>query len=105
MRPSRTPQPYDLRVPVTIVVAMLPLLALCIPSRWVERHPAPCLFTAVVGMRCPGCGMTRAISCAAHGRLRDAVRYNPLVVVVLPLATLEWLKFMRVAVNDLLCAR
>lgn len=104
MSASGVPQLHGMRVPTAIVIAVLPLLALGIPSRWVERHPAPCLFTAVLGMRCPGCGMTRAISCAAHGRFRDAVHYNPLVVVVLPLAALEWFRFMRMTISDLFSA-
>ncbi len=83
-----------LRGVVTALVAVLPLLALLVPTRWIERHPVPCLFTAVFGIRCPGCGMTRAVSCAAHGRFKDAFHYNPLVVVVLPLAIVEWLRFV-----------
>jgi hypothetical protein len=68
----------------------LPLLFVLIPTRWLEAHPAPCLFRALFGVRCPGCGMTRALSCALHGRARDAWRHNPLVVVVLPLLAFEW---------------
>jgi Protein of unknown function (DUF2752) len=44
--------------------------------------------------------MTRAVSCAIHGRLRSAVRYNPLVVIVLPLAAYEGFRFVREAVYD-----
>jgi len=73
---------------------LLPLLFLLIPTRWLEAHPAPCLFRALFGVRCPGCGMTRALSCALHGRWRDAWRYNPLVVVVLPLLAGEWLRLI-----------
>ena len=90
-------------LPPALLVA-LPLLVLFIPTRWIERHPVPCLFTAVLGVRCPGCGMTRAVSCAAHGRFRDALRYNPLVVLVLPLATFEWLRLMREAIKDVTVA-
>lgn len=93
-----------MRTPLSLVPAVLPLLVLLIPTRWIERHPVPCLFTAVLGVRCPGCGMTRAISCAVHGRLRDAVSYNPLVVLVLPLAAFEWLQFMRGAIKDFTAA-
>lgn len=89
---------------LTLLVAALPVLALLVPTRWIERHPVPCLFTAVLGVRCPGCGMTRAVSCAVHGRLGDAMRYNPLVALVLPLATFEWLRFMRGAITDLTAA-
>lgn len=86
------------------LVAVAPLPALLIPTRWIERHPPPCLFTVALGVRCPGCGMTRAVSCAAHGRFRDAVRYNPLVVIVLPLAVVEWLTFMHGVIEDFTAA-
>ncbi|HEX8143368.1 MAG TPA: DUF2752 domain-containing protein [Pyrinomonadaceae bacterium] len=36
-----------------------------------------CLFRALTGYPCPGCGMTRAFSAIAHGELWRAVRYNP----------------------------
>lgn len=78
-----------------LLVATLPLLVLLVPATWIERHPVPCLFTVVLKMRCPGCGMVRAVSCMVHGRPQDALRYNPLVVVVAPLVTIEWLRFMR----------
>lgn len=87
-----------------LLLSGLPLLVLLLPSRWIERHPVPCLFTTVLGVRCPGCGMTRAVSCAVHGRLKDAMRYNPLVVLVLPLAAFEWLQYMRGAINNFMAA-
>lgn len=90
-----------LRVSQAVFVAILPVVVLLVPSRWVERHHPPCLFSAVFGVRCPGCGMTRAVSCAAHGRLREALRYNPLVVLVLPLAVGAWLGFARDTVREL----
>jgi hypothetical protein len=36
--------------------------------------------------------MTRAVSYALHGRLRDAWRYNPRVVFVVPLLVIDWLR-------------
>jgi len=42
------------------------------PSRW-------------LGLRCPGCGMTRALALLLHGRWREAIAMNPRVVVVAPL--------------------
>lgn len=33
---------------------------------------------------CPGCGATRAVAALVHGRFADAVRYNALVVTLLP---------------------
>lgn len=97
--PVGSPLSHRLRELQTALVAISPVVALLVPAQWIERHPPPCLFTTVTGVRCPGCGMTRAVSCALHGRLRDAVRYNPLVVVVLPLAAFEWVQFIRQAIK------
>lgn len=47
----------------------------------------PCLFHAATGLYCPGCGATRAMHRLLHGRMQEAVRYNPLVVLIaLPMA-------------------
>ena len=69
---------------------LLPCLFLLIPTRWFEAHPAPCLYRTLFRRRCPGCGMTRAFSCAAHGRFRRALGHNKLVVFALPLGLLAW---------------
>ena len=74
-----------------LLLVVLPLLLfLLVPSRWLEAHPVPCLSRLILRRGCPGCGMTRALSCALHGRWRAAWRYNPRVVLVLPLLAWEW---------------
>ena len=35
--------------------------------------------------RCPGCGATRALAALLHGRVAEALRYNPLFAIVAPL--------------------
>jgi hypothetical protein len=35
---------------------------------------------------CPGCGGTRALAALLHGRLGEAVHWNPLAVIFLPFA-------------------
>lgn len=77
-----------------LLYLLLPLPLLLIPTPWLEAHPLPCLFRALLGVRCPGCGLSRAASCAVHGRFGDAWRYNPLIVVVLPLLAYEWLRLV-----------
>lgn len=41
-----------------------------------------CPVYALTGWECPGCGMTRALAAFLHGHLAEAVRWNPLVLVV-----------------------
>jgi hypothetical protein len=79
---------------------LAPVAVALIPTAWIERGPPLCLSRLIFGVRCPGCGMTRAVSCAAHGRLRRAWGYNRLVVVVGPLLALEWARGLRRAWRD-----
>ena len=39
----------------------------------------PCAFRAVTGCPCPTCGATRCVLALLHGRLAEAVAWNPLV--------------------------
>jgi hypothetical protein len=71
---------------------LLPLLAIFVPTSWLERRRSICIIKNLTGHNCPGCGMTRAISSASHGHFTQALRYNKLVVIVLPLLAYEWLK-------------
>ena len=43
-----------------------------------------CLFHRLTGLECPGCGMTRAAYATLHGRFGEALRFNPLGMIVLP---------------------
>lgn len=58
-----------------------------------------CLFHRFTGLNCPGCGMTRAAYSTLHGRIGEAFRFNPLGMILLPLAcvgvvieTLGWVR-------------
>ena len=45
-----------------------------------------CLLHDLTGLHCPGCGMTRAAHASLHGRIGEAFRFNPVGMVLLPLA-------------------
>jgi hypothetical protein len=77
------------------VYFLLPLVFFLIPPSWLESRRSICLIRAVSGKRCPGCGMTRAVSCIVHGNFRKAVRHNPLVLLVFPLLCYTWLQAVR----------
>ncbi|MEO7100995.1 MAG: DUF2752 domain-containing protein [Luteolibacter sp.] len=45
-----------------------------------------CTFHQLTGLNCPGCGMTRAAHATLHGRIGEAFRFNPVGMVLLPMA-------------------
>lgn len=45
----------------------------------------PCPFHYTTGLFCPGCGSQRAIHLLLHGNVFGAFRFNPLMVLTLPL--------------------
>jgi Protein of unknown function (DUF2752) len=47
-----------------------------------------CLFKAMTGFHCIGCGLTRAMHALVHGDIAGAFAMNPLAMLVLPLIPL-----------------
>ncbi len=45
-----------------------------------------CMFRNVTGLLCPGCGMTRATHALMHGEVGAAIRFNPVGIVLFPVA-------------------
>jgi len=45
-----------------------------------------CTIHEYLGLLCPGCGATRALSALLHGHLAEALRLNLLFVLLLPFA-------------------
>lgn len=84
---------------------LLPLIFWLIPTARIEAGPTFCLVRRIFGVPCPGCGMTRALSCALHGHPRRAVAYNSRIVIVLPLLFLAWARGLRREWRQLQAAR
>lgn len=53
-----------------------------------------CMFHRVTGLNCPGCGSLRAMHQLLHGHLSAAFRFNPLLVISLPVAGYFFLQYI-----------
>lgn len=76
------------------LLLLVPLLLVLIPTSWLEGRRTLCPIKALTGRNCPGCGMTRATSSALHGNFKQALRYNRLVVIMLPILAYQWLQML-----------
>lgn len=47
-----------------------------------DTSPTICGFANCTGVACPGCGLTRAVGHLVRGNLTEALRYHPLVLLV-----------------------
>ena len=60
------------------------LVLFCFDPRQYHFYPV-CYFYKTTGLLCPGCGALRAMHQLLHGHLTAAFRFNPLLVVSLPI--------------------
>lgn len=56
---------------------------------WNKPLPSFCLARRLLGLDCPGCGLTRSFICLAHGEIVTACRHNPAAVWLFPLVVLQ----------------
>ena len=53
-----------------------------------------CLFKLITGHNCIGCGMTQAFIYILQGKFINAYNQNHLIIIVFPLITYLWLKYI-----------
>ena len=77
-------QPHAPRWAVAVVIAYLSLVGVYAWAEWATGVPAPsvCVFRRITGHPCPTCGSTHMVLALAHGDLRQAIGYNPLMFAV-----------------------
>jgi hypothetical protein len=80
------------------VVAGMAVIVLFDPTQY-GFYPR-CPFHALTGLRCPGCGTTRALHELAHGHVADAMRLNALATLALPVVALGFAFRRRLARSE-----
>ena len=58
-----------------------------------------CLFRALTGFTCPGCGTTRALHQLVHGNFSAAFQFNPLLILSLPFLLYALLRYTNAVVR------
>jgi hypothetical protein len=82
-----------------IFPAAFVVLAL-VPIEFLDRMPTMCVYRALFGIRCPGCGMTHAFCSVLHGHPVAAFGYNHLVVVAFPFFVILAIRDLATAIHD-----
>ncbi len=84
--------PFKVARPATLGLAALLAAAVGLVLFWFDPsqyHFYPiCYFHQTTGLLCPGCGALRAMHQLLHGHPAAAFRFNPILVVALPI--LAW---------------
>jgi hypothetical protein len=80
---ERIKQQYKILL-ITATVPVLALLYFFADARYSNFFPR-CPIYSLTGLLCPGCGSQRAISSLLHGDVMQAINYNVLLVMSLPL--------------------
>jgi hypothetical protein len=88
-----------MRAQAFVIVFGIPLgllaLALIQPGQ-LDDLPVLCLWRRLTGRPCFGCGTTHALSALMHGDLQDALHYNRIIAIVVPVGIWIWVAQLRV---------
>ena len=60
-----------------------------------QTGPNLCIWRALFHRNCPGCGLTRGICFLVHGRVREAIAFNPLSIVAISLMSMNFANELR----------
>lgn len=74
-----------MRASIALAGIMLALTVVFVRNPSACGYP-PCVFHALTGLCCPGCGSLRALHQLMHGHLAAAFGLNPLLILMLPVA-------------------
>lgn len=93
---DRALHPRRALAPIGVAIGVLgaALLAQLVFDPFRQDVPL-CLFHALTGLQCPGCGMSRGVHALLAGDLMLALRSNAMLVVLIPGAAWIWARWTR----------
>jgi hypothetical protein len=71
---------------------IVPTFLLFLPADYFDHDkPKVCLYTLATGIECWGCGHTRATMHLIHFEFEEAILFNKLSLVIVPVIAFMWL--------------
>jgi len=81
---------------ITLVVLIL------LPANFFDEGQSICLSVQLFGKECYACGLTRSIMHLIHLDFREAIFYNPLGLIVMPIIGLVIIARVKTNINQLI---
>jgi len=83
--PAPARRRFAVRVGVVVLLAIGIITALYLLDPSETRYFPRCPLFALTGLKCPGCGTSRALHAAFHGHFSEALRFNAALPILLAL--------------------
>lgn len=91
------------RTIIVVVLFVLSIISLILYKKInnIYHIGIPCIFHKITGLYCPGCGMTRAIFSLIDLDIKQAIKNNILIIIVVPFLIIYIINFAYIWINDL----
>jgi hypothetical protein len=68
----------------------IPIILVSLPASFFDKGQSLCLSVLLLDQQCFACGLTRAVQHLVHFEFQAAWQFNKLVVLVFPILTIVW---------------